>query len=156
MTTPLRPAITLRRLDPGDADDVAAVVAAAVTGALPGEVMPPDGAPDPDDWTLARERAHARYLRARPADECAWLVVEGTVGGGAIVGLAWLGGHGTATLEAGVWLVRAARGRGVGMTVLGELVTGGDGTGSRRRERSAAASSGSGGAPGGCRVAGRR
>jgi RimJ/RimL family protein N-acetyltransferase len=135
MTTPVRPAITLRRLDPADADDVAAVVAAAVTGALPWEVMPPDTAPDPDDWTLARERAHARYLRGRPADECAWLVVEGTAGGGEVVGVARLAGHGTANLEARVWLARAARGRGVGMTVLAQLVATADGTRTRRRER---------------------
>jgi RimJ/RimL family protein N-acetyltransferase len=123
MTTPVRPAITLRRLDPDDAADVAAVVAAAVAGALPGEVMPGDAAPHPDEWTLARERAYARFLRARPADETSWLVVEGTAGGGDVVGVARLAGGGdTASLEAGVWLARQARGRGVGVTVLDELV----------------------------------
>ncbi|HEY2225472.1 GNAT family N-acetyltransferase [Actinomycetospora sp.] len=121
MSTPVRPAITLRRLDRGDADDVAAVVAAAVAGALPWEVMPPDAAPDPEDWTLARERAYARFLRARPADEASWLVVEGVAGGGVVIGVARLAGRGAANLEAGVWLARTARGRGVGMTVLGEV-----------------------------------
>lgn len=121
MSTPVRPAITLRRLDPGDADDVAAVVAAAVAGALPWEVMPPDVAPEPDDWTLARERAYARFLRTRPPDEASWLVVEGTVGGGEVVGVARLAGQGAANLEAGVWLIRTARGRGVGITVLADL-----------------------------------
>jgi RimJ/RimL family protein N-acetyltransferase len=130
MSTPVRPAITLRRLDPADAADVAAVVAAAVVGALPGEVMPPDAAPHPDEWTLLRERAYARFLRARPAGETSWLVVEGTVGGGEVVGVARLTGHGTAALEAGVWLARTARGRGVGATVLAELVACARATGS--------------------------
>jgi RimJ/RimL family protein N-acetyltransferase len=121
MSTPVRPAITLRRLDPADADDVAAVVAAAVAGALPREVMPPDAAPYPDDWTVARERAYARFLRTRPADETSWFVVEGTAGGGEVVGVARLAGRGAANLEAGVWLVRTARGRGVGIAVLGDL-----------------------------------
>ena len=123
MTTPVRPAITLRRLDPDDAADVAAVVAVAVAGALPGEVMPPDAAPHPDEWTLARERAYARFLRARPREETSWLVVEGTAGGGDVVGVARLAGAGdAANLEAGVWLSRTARGRGVGVRVLDELV----------------------------------
>lgn len=121
MSTSVRPSITLRRLDPADADDVAAVVAAAVAGALPREVMPPDAAPHSDDWTLARERAYARFLRARPADETSWLVVEGTAGGGEVVGVARLAGRAAANLEAGVWLARTARGRGVGVAVLGEL-----------------------------------
>lgn len=133
MSPPVRPAITLRRLDPGDADDVAAVVAAAVAGALPADVMPPDAAPDPDEWTVARERAYARFLRAPPAGETSWLVVEGVARGGEIVGVARLAGCGAATLEAGVWLTRTARGRGVEFAALGELVA--CATGERRPSR---------------------
>ncbi|WP_433800036.1 N-acetyltransferase family protein [Actinomycetospora sp. CA-084318] len=109
--------VCLRALDPTDPDDLAAVVAAAVAGAVPSEVMPPDDAPDPDEWTVVRERAYARFLRSRPSDETSWLVVEGA----AVVGVARLR-HGAAGAETGVWLVRSARGRGVGTTVLGLLV----------------------------------
>lgn len=122
----MRPAITLRRLHPDDADDVAAVVAVAVAGALPREVMPPDARPDPDEWTLVRERAYARFLREPPAAECAWLVVEGVVGGGEVVGVARLSGYGGARLEAAVWLVRSARGRDIAPTALRQLLTGGE------------------------------
>lgn len=117
MTDVARPAVTLRTLDPDDGPDVAAVVAAAVAGALPGEVMPLDEAPHPEDWTVLRERAYARFLRSRPPAETSYLVVEGT----AVVGVARLH-HDAAGAETGVWLVRSARGRGVGTAVLGLLV----------------------------------
>ena len=112
----MTPLVTLRRLDVGDRSDLDAVVAAAVTGALPREVMPPDDDPHPDDWTLPRERAYARFLRARPATETSYLVVEGA----AVVGVARLLRDG-AGAETGVWLTRGARGRGIGTTVLGLL-----------------------------------
>ncbi|MDL5155850.1 GNAT family N-acetyltransferase [Actinomycetospora termitidis] len=111
------PPVTLRVLDPDDGSDVAAVVAAAVGGALPADVMPPDGASDPEEWTLPRERAYARFLRGRPPAETSYLVVEGC----AVVGLARLRRDGDAA-ETGVWLARRARGRGIGVTVLGLLV----------------------------------
>lgn len=117
MTDLPRPAVTLREFDPADAAETAAVVAAAVAGAVPREVMPPDDAPDPDDWTVARERAYARFLRSRRDVETSYLVVDGA----AVVGVARLR-LGPAGAETGVWLTRAARGRGVGTTVLGHLV----------------------------------
>lgn len=110
------PLVALRRLDVGDRSELDAVVTAAVTGALPREVMPPDDEPHPDDWTLPRERAYARFLRGRPATETSYLVVEGT----AVVGVARLLRDG-AGAETGVWLARTARGRGIGTTVLGLL-----------------------------------
>ncbi|MEJ2869068.1 GNAT family N-acetyltransferase [Actinomycetospora sp. OC33-EN08] len=118
MTDVAHPPVTLRALDPADGSDVAAVVAAAVEGALPAEVMPLDAdSPDPEEWTLLRERAYARFLRSRPAAETSYLVVEGC----AVVGLARLH-HDAAGAETGVWLARTARGRGVGSAVLGLLV----------------------------------
>ncbi|MFC5064160.1 GNAT family N-acetyltransferase [Actinomycetospora atypica] len=115
MTLP-PPVVALRRLDVGDRSEVDAVVAAAVAGALPREVMPPDDGPHPDDWTLLRERAYARFLRGRPATETSYLVVEGA----AVVGVARLRRDG-AGAETGVWLSRGARGRGIGTAVLGLL-----------------------------------
>lgn len=115
----MTPLATLRRLDVGDRSDrsdLDAVVAVAVTGALPREVMPPDDEPHPDDWTLPRERAYARFLRGRPATETSYLVVEGT----AVVGVARLLRDGSGA-ETGVWLARSARGRGIGTIVLGLL-----------------------------------
>jgi RimJ/RimL family protein N-acetyltransferase len=117
MTDVVAPTVALRAFDPADGAETAAVVAAAVSGARPREVMPPDDSPDADDWTLARERAYARFLRARPAEETSYLVVEGA----AVVGVARLR-HDPAGVETGVWLVRPARGRGIGTVVLGLLV----------------------------------
>ncbi|MCD2188931.1 GNAT family N-acetyltransferase [Actinomycetospora soli] len=116
MTGPPRPRVTLRVLDPADAADVAALVAAAVHGALPRDVMPPDDAPEPDEWTVARERAYARFLRSRPPEETSYLVVEGV----SVLGVARLR-HEAAGAETGVWLARSARGRGIGTAVLGLL-----------------------------------
>ncbi|WP_018334096.1 GNAT family N-acetyltransferase [Actinomycetospora chiangmaiensis] len=124
MTEVLHPAVTLREFDPADGDEAAAVVTAAVLGARPREVMPPDDAPDPDDWTLARERAYARFLRSRRAIETSFLVVEGT----AVVGVAWLR-HDPAGAETGGWLARSARGRGLGTLVLGLLAARAGGAG---------------------------
>ncbi len=88
---------------------------AAVTGADPLEVMPP--VPGPPGWTAARRDAFLAFHRGRSLDpatavERTWVVdVDG-----AAAGAARLERHGDA-VEAGIWLSRDTRGRGVGREV---------------------------------------
>jgi len=102
-------------LTPLDEPALARLLEAAVAGADPLEVMPPvEGVPG---WTSARRSAFLAFHRGRSLDpptavERTWVVdLDGTA-----VGAARLERHGDA-VEAGIWLSRGTRGRGVGREV---------------------------------------
>jgi pyridoxamine 5'-phosphate oxidase len=97
----------------------------AVAQAEPDEVMPP--VPDEEagaaGWTARREAAFGAFHRTRSlgagADQSAFAVIaDGSVAGAAR--LAPVPGE-SGTLEAGLWLARDQRGRGVGRRVLRRL-----------------------------------
>jgi RimJ/RimL family protein N-acetyltransferase len=102
-------------LTPLDEAALARLLEAAEAGADPLEVMPPvDG---PPGWTPARRQAFVAFHRARSLDpatavERTWLIDAG----GTAVGAAPREPRGDA-VEAGLWLTRAARGRGIGKQV---------------------------------------
>ncbi|MFB9685736.1 GNAT family N-acetyltransferase [Amycolatopsis plumensis] len=107
-------------LTPLDEAALARLLEAAEAGADPLEVMPPvDG---PPGWTPARREAFLAFHRARSLDpvtavERTWVIdTDGTA-----VGAARLEPHGDA-VEAGIWLARAARGRGIGRQVTALLL----------------------------------
>jgi RimJ/RimL family protein N-acetyltransferase len=110
----------LIRLTPLDEPALARLLEAAVAGADPLEVMPPVA--DPPGWTPARRTAFLEFHRARSlnpgtAVERTWVVdVDGTA-----AGAARLERSGDA-VEAGIWLSREVRGRGVGREVTALLL----------------------------------
>jgi RimJ/RimL family protein N-acetyltransferase len=114
-----KPARALRVMD----EALLAVVAAlAVAEAEPYEVMPvPQGS---RRWTPELERAFVEHHRDRLAGfegvhrEVCFVVMEG----GRPAGVARLAHAGDETFEAGCWLARSARSRGVGARVLAELL----------------------------------
>ena len=107
-------------LTPLDEAALARLLEAAVAGADPLEVMPPvDG---PPGWTSARRDAFLAFHRARSLDpatavERTWVIDAG----GTAVGAARLEPHDDA-VEAGIWLARDARGRGIGKQVTALLL----------------------------------
>ncbi|WP_326947113.1 GNAT family N-acetyltransferase [Amycolatopsis sp. NBC_01307] len=107
-------------LTPLDEPALARLLEAAVAGADPLEVMPPvDG---PSGWTPERRAAflefhRARSLRPETAVERTWVVDVAR----AAVGAARLERHGDA-VEAGIWLSRDVRGRGIGKQVTASLL----------------------------------
>jgi RimJ/RimL family protein N-acetyltransferase len=102
---------------------LAAVAAVAVAGADPHEVMPVP--PGTRRWTPELERAFVDHHHARLAglegdhQELCFAVMEGTD----LRGVARLVRAGDETLEAGCWLARSARSRGIGGAVLAALRT---------------------------------
>jgi RimJ/RimL family protein N-acetyltransferase len=113
------PAVALAAVDE---DVLDALLATAVADAEPDDVMAP--VPGPPGWTEARRAAFAAYHRAcrtgihGPQRQATWAVVAD----GAVVGAARLARTGPGTLEAGVWLGRSSRGRGIGTALLPLLV----------------------------------
>ncbi|MCW0213985.1 MAG: GNAT family N-acetyltransferase [Pseudonocardia sp.] len=109
--------VTLRALDEST---LPLLLAAAVEGAEPDDVMPPlDG---PPGWTEARREAFRAFHRARSiatADpvESTWVIRSGDD----VVGAARLQPV-LAGVEMGIWLSRRARGRGVGRAAAELLV----------------------------------
>ncbi|MGW3967283.1 GNAT family N-acetyltransferase [Amycolatopsis sp. NPDC005003] len=107
-------------LTPLDEAALARLLEAAVAGADPLEVMPPvDG---PPGWTPARRAAFLAFHRVRCLDpatavERTWVVDAD----GEAAGAARLEPRGDA-VEAGIWLARAARGRGIGREVTALLL----------------------------------
>ncbi|WIY02527.1 GNAT family N-acetyltransferase [Amycolatopsis mongoliensis] len=107
-------------LTPLDEPALVRLLEAAVAGADPLEVMPP--VEGPPGWTAARRAAflafhHARSLNPATAVERTWVVdVDGVA-----VGAARLERHGDA-VEAGIWLRRDVRGRGIGTQVTALLL----------------------------------
>ncbi|MEU8634313.1 GNAT family N-acetyltransferase [Amycolatopsis sp. NPDC048633] len=107
-------------LTPLDEPALARLLDAAVAGADPLEVMPPVSGPP--GWTSSRRDAFLAFHRGRTLDpatavERTWVVdVDGTA-----VGAARLERHGDA-VEAGIWLSREARGRGIGTRVTALLL----------------------------------
>ncbi|WP_224389333.1 GNAT family N-acetyltransferase [Pseudonocardia sp. ICBG1293] len=114
--------LDLRRLDE---PLLAALCDAAADGADPLEVMPP--VPGPPGWTPRRRAAFLAFHRERsvaaaePMERTWAVVVDGAVAGAAR--LEPVGGG----EEAGIWLARSWRGRGVGGAVLRMLVDRADG-----------------------------
>lgn len=107
-------------LTPLDEPALARLLDAAVAGADPLEVMPPvSGAPG---WTPERRAAFLEFHRARCLDpatavECTWVVDVN----GEAVGAARLQPEGDA-VEAGIWLSRSFRSRGIGTRVTALLL----------------------------------
>jgi RimJ/RimL family protein N-acetyltransferase len=117
-------------LSPLDEPALARLLDAAVAGADPLEVMPPvNGAPG---WTPERRTAFLEFHRARclnpaTAVERTWVVdVDGEA-----AGAARLQPHGDA-VEAGIWLSRVCRGRGIGTRVTALLLAEARSTGAAR------------------------
>jgi RimJ/RimL family protein N-acetyltransferase len=108
-------------LRPLDESTLPALLAAAVAGADPLEVMPP--VPGPGGWTAERRAAFLRFHRSRALApepvEATYLVLAGDEVAGA-ARLEPLAADGV--VEAGMWLARRHRGRGVGTAVLGLLL----------------------------------
>jgi RimJ/RimL family protein N-acetyltransferase len=106
------------------------LVAAALDGAAPDEVTPPvtpgeRWTPERVEWLRAFHRDRRQGLDG-PAREATWVVVE-VVGQGAegerVVGSVRLRRTGDpGVLETGIWLVRDARGRGVGRWALQQVL----------------------------------
>ncbi|MET8796144.1 GNAT family N-acetyltransferase [Nocardia sp. NPDC004568] len=131
-------------LEPLTENNLGALLEAAVADADPAEVMPPVSG-DPG-WTAQRQQAFLEFHRGRAlrAEEPVELTYVITVDGRA-VGAARLEYQGD-SFEAGVWIGRSHRGRGVGRVVAGRLrsaavtagvrrvvaVTTGDNTAARR------------------------
>ena len=108
--------MTLQRVDEVNLE---ALLLAAAAGAEPGETMP--AVPGPPGWTAQRRSAFRSYHRDRfggldaPPAELTFAVMVNTEP----VGVARLArSDAQHALEAGLWLTREARGRGVGGDVL--------------------------------------
>ncbi|MGW4057438.1 N-acetyltransferase family protein [Amycolatopsis sp. NPDC004747] len=107
-------------LTPLDEAALVRLLETAEAGADPLDVMPPvDG---PPGWTPARREAFLTFHRARSLDpvtavERTWVIDAD----GVAVGAARLEPHGDA-VEAGIWLARDARGRGIGKQVTALLL----------------------------------
>ncbi|MFI6043317.1 GNAT family N-acetyltransferase [Nocardia sp. NPDC051321] len=118
------------RLEPLTEDNLAMLLEVAVGDADPLEVMPPvAGAPG---WNARREQAflefhRGRALLAEAPVEYTYLIAVG----GRVVGAARLQ-PGAEGLEAGVWIGRSERGRGVGRAVAEQLRTAAAELGARR------------------------
>lgn len=98
------------------------LVAAAIADADPAEVMPPVAGPA--GWTAQRRDAFRAFHRARRGG-LAGALHESTfavAADGRIAGSARLELKEPGTLEAGLWLARSARGRGIGTAVLRALL----------------------------------
>lgn len=105
-----------------DDDVLERLLATAVADADPAEVMPPVAGPA--GWTVQRRDAFRAFHRARRGGlvgafhESAFAVAaDGRIAGSARLELKEPG-----TLEAGLWLARSARGRGIGPVVLQALL----------------------------------
>lgn len=112
----------LVELQPLDDPVIEALLAVAVADAEPEEVMAPVAGPP--GWTEPRRQAFRAYHRSRragldgPHAELTLLVRAN----GKPVGAARLERVASGTLEAGVWLRRSARGRGIGSDLLRALI----------------------------------
>lgn len=109
------------RLEPLTEENLALLLEAAVADADPLEVMPPvDGEPG---WNAQRRQAFLEFHRGRalvagaPVEYTYLIVVGGRVAGAARLQ------PGDAGFEAGVWIGRSDRGRGVGKAVAEQLRT---------------------------------
>jgi RimJ/RimL family protein N-acetyltransferase len=114
----LRPSVTLEELDE---DNLQLLLEAAVADADPLEVMPPvDG---PPGWTSQRRQAFVEFHRgralhpSRPVERTYVIAVDGRV-----IGAARLEPQG-GNVEAGIWLGRSYRNRGIGGIVTTQLRT---------------------------------
>lgn len=111
------------QLVPVDETVLSQLVEVAVSDTHPNEVTPP--LPPGDEWTTERTEWLRSYHRDRRAGlagarrEATWAVVAD----GAVVGAVRLKDTGRAgALEAGAWLSRSARGRGLGQAALAALL----------------------------------
>ncbi|MGW4068683.1 GNAT family N-acetyltransferase [Nocardia grenadensis] len=117
-------------LEPLTEHNLGALLATAVADAEPSEVMPPvAGEPG---WTAQRKQAFLDFHRGRalrveqPVELTYVIMVDGRA-----VGAARLEYRGD-SFEAGVWIGRSHRGRGVGRAVAGELRIAAAAAGARR------------------------
>jgi RimJ/RimL family protein N-acetyltransferase len=108
-------------LKPLDLADVDGLVAVAVAEAVPAEVIPP--VPGPPGWTPERRAACRRFFVEWAAEQPIPGARFAVVDGGRLVGMARLSPvDPPGTREIGMWLARSARGRGVGVAAVTELL----------------------------------
>jgi RimJ/RimL family protein N-acetyltransferase len=108
-------------LKPLELADIDELVAVAVADAAPEEVIPP--VPGPPGWTAERRAAcrafFLEWAAERPIPGARFAVVDE----GRLVGIARLSPvDPPGTREIGMWLARSARGRGVGVAAVTELL----------------------------------
>lgn len=106
-------------LVPLTTDNLPSLLEAAVADADPLEVMPPVAGPP--GWTPERRRAFVEFHRGRALHptrpiEFTYLITDK----GRVVGAARLQPDGD-TVEAGIWIGRSHRGRGIGTVVAAQL-----------------------------------
>ncbi|MEH1099671.1 GNAT family N-acetyltransferase [Micromonospora sp. CPCC 205561] len=111
------------RLEPVDEQNLEPLLSVAAAEAEPGDVMPPVEAPA--GWSHARRDAFREFHRASFAG------LEGPTGtrmyailaGGEVVGMIRMTLRDEpGTVESGMWLGRSARGQGIGVAALRELL----------------------------------
>ncbi|HEY6592711.1 MAG TPA: GNAT family protein [Asanoa sp.] len=110
------------RLAPLDEDLVREMLAVAVAGATPAEVMPPvDG---PPGWTEAYREAFVAFHRERHTglDGPTRTVMHAILVDGAVAGMIRMTVVEPGMVETGMWLARWARGRGLGTAALAALL----------------------------------
>ncbi len=119
----LRHVASAVRLEPVDERNLEPLLSVAAAEAEPGEVMPPVEAPA--GWSLARREAFREFHRASFAG------LDGPTGsqmyailvGGEVVGMIRMTRcDEPGTVETGMWLGLSARGQGIGVAALRELL----------------------------------
>lgn len=109
------PVLSLEPVDEAALDELLRL---AVTEASPEEVVAP--LPGASGWNASRKAWFCEYHRTRragldgPHNEVTYSIVHD----GRIIGSSRLARAGATTLEAGMWLGRSSRGRGIGADVL--------------------------------------
>lgn len=111
------------RLEPVDERNLESLLSVAVAEAEPGDVMPPVEAPA--GWSHARREAFREFHRASfgsldgPTRSRMYAILHG----GEVVGMVRMARRDEpGTVETGMWLGRSARGQGVGVAALRELL----------------------------------
>ncbi|MEH0934298.1 GNAT family N-acetyltransferase [Micromonospora psammae] len=111
------------RLEPVDERNLEALLSVAAAEAEPGDVMPPVEAPV--GWSHARREAFRDYHRASFAglDGPTRTRMYAILAGGEVVGMVRMSRcDEPGVVETGMWLGRSARGQGLGVAALRELL----------------------------------
>lgn len=111
------------RLEPVDERNLEPLLSVAAAEAEPEDVMPPVEAPT--GWSLARRDAFREFHRASfgGLDGATRTLMYAIVAGGEVVGMIRMTRcDDPGTAETGMWLGRSARGRGLGVAALRELL----------------------------------
>ncbi|MER7439374.1 GNAT family N-acetyltransferase [Micromonospora avicenniae] len=111
------------RLEPVNEQNLEPLLSVAAAEAEPGEVMPPVEAPA--GWSLARRDAFREFHRASFAGLSGPTRTQmyAILAGGEVVGMVRMTRRDEpGTVETGMWLGRSARGQGLGVAALRELL----------------------------------